>query len=304
MERRAKYASLETQSSEMYSNCLRHSKVEPALQSNLNTTEFNPDGAYQIAGNIDQRHGGIQIVMDGGRNWHIRDYTDKANFIYVDTETTGCNPMEESPVSRASLYCWSLSYFPNKLEWGLRGQPLVPRVFFYGKPEGLSLEMLQDEEIGKGNHQCHYDTHVLWNAGVAGYRPGIDSLRLSRLLNPHRKKHGLEELMFNMLGYRFEVEGKGGKFKKLFSKPAVSEKTGKLLKRTEPVPLDEIPPYSPLFCRLVDYSTLDTKAGLEITYLLLKEIMKRRTYKLPDYMVSNEDQPGWLRFLREFVTSS
>lgn len=263
------------------------------------------DGAYQIAGNIDQRHGGIQIVMDGGRNWHIRDYTKHWEFMYVDTETVGCDPKEESPVGRADLYCWSLSYIPSVLERGLRGQILCPRVFFFGKPQGLSLEMLEDESIGSGNHQCHYDAHVFRNANIR-YKPRIDSLRLSRQLNPHWKLHGLEKLMSDMLDYRFDIPGAGGKFKKLFSKPMIGV-SGKVLKKTEPIPLDKIPPFSPLFCRLVDYSTLDTKGGLEVTLLLLRQIMQLNQYRLPEYMFATDEsntEPGWAKLLRQIVGAS
>lgn len=260
------------------------------------------DGRYQIAGNIDQRHGGIQIVMDGGRNWHIRDYTDKWQFIYVDTETVGCDPSEESPVDRARLYCWSVSYFPTVLDWGMRGQPLCSRVFFFGKPTGLSREMLEDTSIGSGNHQCHYDAHVFRNEGII-YKPCLDSLRLSRQLQPQEKLHGLEKLMAEMLGYSFNIEGKGGKFTKLFSKPKIGV-SGKVLKSREAIPLDQIHPYTPLFCRLVDYSTLDTKGGLEVTFLLLKKILRLNRYRLPDYLYETYREPGWVNLLRQLIGAS
>lgn len=266
------------------------------------STEFDEFGAYQIAGNIDQTHGGIQIVMDGGRTWHIRDYTKNWQFIYVDTETTGCDPSEESPVGRAKLYCWSLSYFPTVLEWGMRGQPLCKRVFFYGPPTGLSREMLEDDSVGSGNHQCHYDAHVFRNANIR-YKPSLDSLRLSRQLHPHLKTHGLEKLMYELLGYKFDIPGKGGKFKKLFSTNKIGV-SGKILKTTVPIPLDQIKPFSPLFCRLVDYSTLDTKAGLEVTYLLLKKILHLNQYRLPDYLYENEFEPGWAQLLRKLVRAT
>lgn len=260
------------------------------------------DGVYQIAGNIDQRHGGIQIVMDGGRNWHVKDYTDNWRFIYVDTETVGCDPSEESPVGKAKLYCWSISYFPSSITWGMRGQPLCSRVFFFGPPNGLSREMLEDESIGSGNHQCHYDAHVFRNEGVK-YYPRLDSLRLSRQIAPHEKMHGLEKLMAEMLGYSFNIDGKGGKFKRLFSKPKVG-KNGKLLKTREAIPLDSILPFTPLFNRLVDYSTLDTKGGLEVTYLLLKKILRLNRYRLPDYLYETYREPGWARLLRQLAGTS
>ena len=264
--------------------------------------EFDENGAYQIAGNIDQTHGGIQIVMDGGKNWHVKDYTDNWRFIYVDTETTGCDPSEESPVGKAKLYCWSISYFPSVITWGMRGQPLCSRVFFFGPPNGLSREMLEDTGIGSGNHQCHYDAHVFRNEGIK-YFPRLDSLRLSRQLNPHLKTHGLEKLMYELLGYKFDIPGKGGKFKKLFSRPKLG-KNGKLLKTTVPIPLDQVLPFSPLFCRLVDYSTLDTKAGLEVTYLLLKKILQLNQYRLPEYLLESYTEPGWVKLLRQLVRAT
>ena len=112
--------------------------------------------------------------------------------------------------------------------------------------------------------------------------------------------------MYELLGYKFDIPGAGGKFKKLFSKPKVG-KTGKLLKTTETIPLDQILPFSPLFCRLVDYSTLDTKGGLEVLILLLRQVIAMNSYRLPEYMFAtnkSNSEPGWAKLLRQLVGAS
>lgn len=250
---------------------------------------------YVLSGNVDQKHGGVSIYMDGGASFHVKDHTENWEIISNDVETIGCDPTEESPVHRAQIHSWSIAYFPTVITCGLRGQPLANRVFFYGPPVGLAKEMLEDPGIGKVNHQCHYDTHSFHNAGIETW-PSLDTLRLSRLLNPHLKAHGLKHLMLEMLGYQM------GEFTTIFSKPTFSTVTGKELKKRARLELTEVVPFTEKFCQLADYASLDSKATAEACVLLVRQIAARKTYKLPEYMDEYyADEPRWLTVLRRIA---
>lgn len=250
---------------------------------------------YQISGNIDQQYGGVLIQMDGGASFHIRDYTENWRLISTDVETTGCNPKEQTPVYNANIHSWSIAYFPTQTETGLRGQPLAKRVFFYGPPRGLAKEMLESNDICKVMHQSHYDTHAFLNGHINCWAQ-IDTLRLSRLLNPHHKQHGLKKLMLELLDYKM------ADYKELFSDPLVSEKTGKLLKKRRIISLDEVLPFTQRFCALADYASLDSKGTLEVAIALLREVIKRHTYQLPEYMSYYYGiEPQWVTVLQRFI---
>lgn len=253
---------------------------------------------YQLMGNIDQTYGGVSIYMDGGASFHVKDHTENWHLISTDTETVGCNPREITPVNTARIHSFSIGYFPTNIELGMKGQPLAKRVFFFGPPRGLAREMLEDPFIGKVEHQCHYDTHAYANEGL-DVIPSLDTLRLSRLLNPHLKEHGLKLLMLKMLGYEL------GDFKELFSRPKISTATGKPLKTRELIPLNEIKPFTPLFNVLIDYASLDSKATLELGVLLAAMVDVRTTYKLPEYMAYYYGiEPPWLKLLRRIIGSA
>lgn len=251
---------------------------------------------YVLAGNIDQTYGGIQVLMDGGAKWHIQDYTSKWQFAAVDTETIGCNPRDESPVHRARVHAWSLAYFEDNPPLGMKGIPLARRVFFYGPPQGYAKEMLEDGRIGFGVHQGHYEYHSFANEGIR-FRPRIDSLRLSRLLNPHFKQHGLKHLMLEHCGYEL------GDYDAVFSKEKYGV-NGNLLKTRDKLPLNEIAPFTPKFIQYGDYASLDAKGTAEVIVKLAARVAARQTYKLPTYVQYYYGiEPGWLAVLRGLIGS-
>lgn len=246
-------------------------------------------------GNIDQQYGGVQVVNNGGRDWHVKDYTRTWQLIGTDVETIGCDPKKFSPVGRAIIHSFSIAYFDENPPIGLRGQPLARRAFFLGPPEGLCRELLEDPGIGKAMHMSHYDCQSYWNHDVK-VTCAIDSLRLSRLLVSHEKFHGLKLLMKSLLGYEL------GEYTDLFSRPTISKVTGAQLKTTELIPLNEIKPFTRLFNILIDYASLDSKATLELVVVLAREIARRKAYKLPEYMAYYYGiEPGWLTLLRRLI---
>lgn len=253
----------------------------------------------QLAGNIDQTYGGVTVLMDGGASFNLRDHTENWQLMGLDSETEGCNPKIQTPCHNANIVCWSFAYFPTKIEYGLRGQPLSKRVFVYGKPAGHMRTNVTDPSIGKVLSSSHYDLHAFMNAGVdvsAGL--ALDTVRLSRLLNPHQKEHGLKLLMMRLLEYAL------GDYKELFSRRMKSEKTGKLLKKTELIPLSLIDINHPLFPTLVDYASLDPKGTLEAAIMLVRGIVQRTTYSLPRWLDEFETKPGWATLLQQLIKSA
>lgn len=257
---------------------------------------------HGLKGNIDQQHGGVLVYLDGGASFCL-DEVSNCRIFATDTETFGCDPKKQTPYKNAILHSWSLAFIPKRVKFGMRGQPLVQRVYIYGPPRGNCLELLQDPSYGKVLHQSHYDLHTFENAGVKLAAMVADTLRLSRLLNPHLKTHGLKHLLAMMLGYEET------KFKDLFSRPKRSLKTGKLLKTREIIPLSEITAEHELFLALVDYASLDAKATLEIAYLFGLLLAKIRTFrfercKLEAFDAVTDIERRWFELLRESVESA
>lgn len=135
--------------------------------------------------------------------------------IGFDTETTECNPAEESPALRAKCHVWSVATFSGKYS------PLgYQRARGYVLP-GSTLPLFTRLLSGGRRiyaHNASYDMHVLENAIGQELPDGdykfIDTLTLARWQFPGRMQYGLKSLAQEILGRE-----PAGMFKHLFSRP-------------------------------------------------------------------------------------
>lgn len=129
-----------------------------------------------------------------------------------DTETTGCNPDEESPVGRARVWCATFAWAAPEdcTVTGPIESAFVRRPFL-----DPLIPWLEDAWCKKvGSNIFGYDRHACHNEGI--YLRGIEGCTQfeAKLINPDkRNKSGLKALAE---GYGFEVE----KFADVVRRPA------------------------------------------------------------------------------------
>jgi DNA polymerase I-like protein with 3'-5' exonuclease and polymerase domains len=104
----------------------------------------------------------------------------------LDTETVNCNPLKESPVGKAKIWCVTLAWKVKDDYSGL---------FIYENELGVLREFLENDKYKKvGANIFGYDYHVFANHGIALSGIAGDTVRMSRLLDPSKLKgHSLKE---------------------------------------------------------------------------------------------------------------
>lgn len=127
----------------------------------------------------------------------------------LDTETTGSDPGEESPVGRARVWCTTTAWGPTSDE--------LRAVFFPWWATQYLRRFLEDTECGKvGANLYGYEKAVYWNEGVDFRGVVGDTVDMWRLLDVNRLSHGLKPLG-TKLGYHMvsfaEVAGRPKRLK-------------------------------------------------------------------------------------------
>jgi DNA polymerase-1 len=102
-----------------------------------------------------------------------------------DTETTGVNIKEESPVGKGRVICAS-AFIGPEVNFGSG-----PKLFLdnYGAAEGtldLFKEYFEDPSIFKVWHNYGFDRHILFNHKINVQGFGGDTMHMARLANPSR----------------------------------------------------------------------------------------------------------------------
>lgn len=223
----------------------------------------------------------------------------------VDCETVGVDPRKETPVGSGRIACWSLAVATSPVTLGF----FLPNWRGY---EWILTELtpwLEDHTKPKCGHKIfNFDRHIFWNHGIEIQGIVGDTLCMSRLqASTNKVNHSLKHLMQHYLGIE-----PVGEFKDLFSVPTqINPKVYKTTRVTniknypdangnkrypgyadtfrsltcegewdtiswavrEPVPLDEVPEKFPKWLpTLVDYSTLDAVATVELYHLLAAKL--------------------------------
>ena len=147
-------------------------------------------------------------------------HISKAEKFTLDTETTSEIPME------AGLVGLSLCVTPPEAVY-------IPVGHQTGEPQvnpeqALSIlaPVLNDPDIKKTGQNIKYDMIVLANHGVTVRGVDIDTMIASYLLNPTRRRHGLDDLAQDILGHKmisFREVTAGQKQGPDFSKVAVEK---------------------------------------------------------------------------------
>ncbi len=218
----------------------------------------------------------------------------------IDTETTGIDPRDESPVGRGQIVCWSLAWTEKPNPHGLhpRGMPVASRAFIWADYLKLFKPWLEDPKVPKVGHNVFtFDRHMFANHGICLQGVVGCTLRMSRFLNADSgAEHGLKSLMQRVMGY-VPV----GEYKELFGRCKASEVVDqgpakltrrkveggfvptlvggefqKLYTATELLPLDAVrTTYAWLLPTLYDYASLDAKATLEL-FWFFRELLRKR----------------------------
>jgi len=129
----------------------------------------------------------------------MRDWCSGSGLpVGLDTETTGSDPDEESPVGHARVWCTTTAWGPSRDE--------LRAVFFPWWATPYLKPFLEDEECGKvGANLYGYEKAVYWNEGIDFRGIVGDTVDMWRLLDVSRTTHGLKalgaRLWYNMVPF-------------------------------------------------------------------------------------------------------
>jgi DNA polymerase-1 len=168
-----------------------------------------------------RRTAGYELVNTEKRAKEVAKVLEKTKEFAVDTET-------DSLIARTAPLCGiSLAIEPGKA-WYV-AEKFVP---FFKK-------VLEDKNIAKIGHNLKYDAEVLLNFGIDLKPLTFDTMLASYVLSPNSRAHGLDGLVFTILGHEMipieALIGKNGRGQKVMSE----------------VPLDDVAEYS---CEDADYT--------------------------------------------------
>jgi len=168
-----------------------------------------------------RRTAGYELVNTEKRVKEVVKLLEKSKEFAVDTET-------DSLIAHTAPLCGiSLSIEPGKA-W-----------YVTEKFAPLLKEVLENEKIGKIGHNLKYDAEVLLNAGIDLKPIAFDTMLASYVVSPNSRAHGLDGLVFTLLGHEMipieALIGKNGRGQKIMSQ----------------VPLEDVAEYS---CEDADYS--------------------------------------------------
>ena len=191
-----------------FRNQLRELFPESSRQVALSTaSEFD----YQTISSV----AGLQAVIDELR---------QAGAFAVDLETTSVEPLDAEIVGIALAWrAGAAVYVPV----AHRADLFTPQI-----PRDVALQMLkpllEDSAIAKTAQHAKYETAVFARAGIQLSGVTMDTMLAAYLLDPNKRRYGLDSLAQEYLGHRtigFEDVAGSGKDQKSFDQVSIDEAT-------------------------------------------------------------------------------
>lgn len=222
----------------------------------------------------------VRTPQDAARVLEILTSEDlRHEFHAWDTETTGIDPKNESPVGRGQVIC-ATAFCGSDIDFGNGPKLFVDNLDDAQGTLDCFKGYFANEKFKKVWHNYSFDRHVLWNHGIAIKGFGGDTMHMARLLDTSRISYSLKALCECYLG---ESSGKSD-MKESFGKPRIL-KSGEKSKKEIVVPKTlSLHRSNETAADWIKYATMDAKLTFD-----LREKLHRR---LEQRAVNGTNAPG------------